>query len=35
VNQVLKSFEARGFLELRGREVVITDLEALRRRGTR
>jgi hypothetical protein len=35
VNQVLKTFEARGFLEVRGREVVITDLEALVRRGAR
>ena len=36
VNHILKTFEARGFLEVRGgREVVISDLEALRRRGTR
>lgn len=35
VNHMLKSFESRGFLEVRGREVVITDLEALRRRGSR
>ena len=35
VNQILKSFETRGFLEVRGREVVILDLDALRRRGAR
>jgi hypothetical protein len=28
-------FQTRGFLELRGREVVILDLDALRRRGSR
>jgi hypothetical protein len=28
-------FQTRGFLELRGREVVILDLVALRRRGSR
>ena len=32
VNQILKSFEARGFLEVRGREVAIVDLDALKRR---
>lgn len=35
VNHILKTFEARGFLEIRGREVVISDLETLRRRGSR
>jgi CRP/FNR family cyclic AMP-dependent transcriptional regulator len=35
VNQTLKAFEARGYLSLRGREVVIQDLDALRRRGAR
>ena len=35
VNQSLRMFQNRGFLELRGREVVISDLEALRRRGSR
>jgi CRP-like cAMP-binding protein len=34
VNQTLKMFEHRGFLQVRGREVVISDLDALRRRGT-
>ncbi len=34
VNHILKTFETRGFLELRGREVAILDLEALRSRGT-
>ena len=33
VNQILKTFESRGFLELRGREVAILQLESLRRRG--
>jgi CRP-like cAMP-binding protein len=35
VNQTLKMFEHRGFLQVRGREVAILDLEALRRRGVR
>lgn len=35
VNQILKTFEARGFLDIRGREVVISDLDSLRRRGSR
>lgn len=36
VNHILKTFESRGFLEVRGgREVVISDIEALRRRGSR
>jgi CRP-like cAMP-binding protein len=35
VNQSLKMFQNRGFLELRGRDVVINDLDALRRRGSR
>jgi CRP-like cAMP-binding protein len=35
VNQSLRSFQDRGFLEMRGRDVVISDLEALRRRGSR
>ena len=35
VNQSLRSFQVRGFLEMRGRDVVISDLEALRRRGSR
>jgi CRP-like cAMP-binding protein len=35
VNQILKSFEGRGFLEVRGHDVVIPDLGALRRRGSR
>lgn len=35
VNQSLRMFQTRGFLELRGREVVILDLDALRRRGSR
>jgi CRP/FNR family transcriptional regulator, cyclic AMP receptor protein len=35
VNQILKTFEGRGYLALRGREVVISNLEALRRRGVR
>jgi CRP-like cAMP-binding protein len=34
VNKTLKLFEQRGFLEMRGREVVIVDLDALRRRGS-
>jgi CRP-like cAMP-binding protein len=32
VNQTLKSFATRGFLELRGREVIIKDLAALQHR---
>ena len=32
VNHILKTFEARGFLELRGREVAILDMDALRHR---
>lgn len=32
VNQILKAFESRGFLELRGREVAILQMESLRRR---
>ena len=35
VNQILKSFEARGFLKVRGHDIVIPDLDALRRRGSR
>ncbi|HEY6567477.1 MAG TPA: Crp/Fnr family transcriptional regulator [Actinomycetota bacterium] len=35
VNQTLKAFQSRGFLELRGREVAILDLESLRHRGER
>ena len=35
VNQTLKMFQTRGFLELRGRDVVISDIDALRRRGSR
>ena len=35
VNQTLKMFEHRGFLEVRGREVVISNIEALRLRGSR
>ena len=35
VNHSLKSFESRGFLEIRGREVAIVDMEALRRRADR
>ena len=35
VNQTLKAFQSRGFLELRGREIAILDLEALRHRGER
>jgi CRP/FNR family cyclic AMP-dependent transcriptional regulator len=34
VNKTLKLFEHRGFLQMHGREVVIVDLEALRRRGS-
>lgn len=34
VNQILKSFEGRGLLELRGREVAIVDLDALKRRAS-
>jgi len=32
VNHILKTFEARGFLELRGREVAILEIDALRHR---
>lgn len=35
VNQTLKAFQSRGFLELRGREIAILDLDTLRRRGER
>ncbi len=35
VNHILKTFEARGFLSVRGREVVILDPDALRARGAR
>lgn len=35
VNHILRTFEDRGFLEIRGREVVISDLEGLRHRGSR
>ncbi len=35
VNQALKAFQSRGFLELRGREIAILDLDTLRRRGER
>ncbi|MGI8478325.1 MAG: Crp/Fnr family transcriptional regulator [Gaiellaceae bacterium] len=35
VNQILKAFETRGFLELRARQVAILDLESLRHRGER
>jgi CRP-like cAMP-binding protein len=35
VNQILKSFEARGYLVVHGREVEIVQLDALRRRGAR
>ncbi len=35
VNQILRTFETRGFLEHRGREVAILDLDALRHRGER
>ena len=32
VNQILHAFERRGYLEVRGRQISINDLEALRRR---
>jgi CRP/FNR family transcriptional regulator, cyclic AMP receptor protein len=32
VNQILKTFEARGYLEIRGRQVLITQLDQLSRR---
>jgi CRP-like cAMP-binding protein len=32
VNQCLRSFQERGFVELRGREILIRELERLRRR---
>jgi CRP/FNR family cyclic AMP-dependent transcriptional regulator len=32
VNQILQQFERRGYLQRRGREIVLKDLEALRRR---
>lgn len=35
VNHILKTFEHRGLLELRGREVAILDLDVLRHRGER
>ena len=35
VNQILRTFETRGFLEHRGREVAILDPDALRHRGER
>lgn len=35
VNHILKTFEARGFLSVRGRDVVILDPDALRARGAR
>jgi CRP-like cAMP-binding protein len=35
VNHILQTFQARGFLTIRGREVLILDLAALRRRGSR
>jgi CRP/FNR family transcriptional regulator, cyclic AMP receptor protein len=35
VNQILRAFETRGFLEHRGREIAILDLDALRHRGER
>ncbi len=35
VNQIMRTFETRGFLEHRGREVAILDLDALRHRGER
>ena len=35
VNQILKSFEARGYLALQGREARILNPEALRLRGAR
>jgi CRP/FNR family cyclic AMP-dependent transcriptional regulator len=34
VNQILRSFERRGDLELRGRQMIVRDLEALRRRAS-
>ncbi|MDH4113826.1 MAG: Crp/Fnr family transcriptional regulator [Actinomycetota bacterium] len=35
VNHILKTFEARGFISVSGRDVLILDPEALRRRGAR
>jgi len=35
VNQTMKSFEMRGYLQLRGREVVILDLASLQHRAER
>jgi CRP/FNR family transcriptional regulator, cyclic AMP receptor protein len=35
VNHILKTFETRGLLELRGRDIAILDLDALRHRGER
>jgi CRP-like cAMP-binding protein len=35
VNHILQTFQARGFLTIRGREVLILDHAALRRRGSR
>ena len=32
VNQILKTFESHGSLELRGREVAILEMDALRHR---
>ena len=34
VNQILKTFEARGFIAMSGREIAISDVEALARRGS-
>lgn len=34
VNQILHAFERRGYVERRGREVVVKDLDALRRRSS-
>lgn len=35
VNQILRSFERRGYLEVHGRKLVLKDPEALRRRAAR
>jgi CRP-like cAMP-binding protein len=35
VNQIMKAFETRGFLEFRGREVVIKDIASLEHRAER
>jgi hypothetical protein len=32
VNQILRLFERRGLVELRGRKIVVKELEQLRRR---